>query len=212
MPNPHYRGPESELDDERSTFGAEATATVDNLWKYLQDMIEDPVVKSIYLVLSNIHCLEANDATTTLLDRLRENALSVKSKQLPDCKARWLVTSRNDTHICQYLTTGSISLIDLENDSAFGGKVRVARQKHAKNAVKLLRSTKKYSPDLAYYVRNSIESQSEDEKWIDVLCILLRAMPSEFSSLSVRKWLRQVGDYNIHRLVDHAWDEVRSCP
>jgi hypothetical protein len=71
-----------------------------------------------------------------------------------------------------------------------------------------LRETKQYSPDLAYWIRNFVESQSEDEKWIDILCILLRAIPSDSSNLTIRKWLRETGTYSIYNLVDHAWDTV----
>ena len=213
VPNPRYRGPANDnskrLDDETSASGAKATATVDNLWKCLQDMIDDPVVDSIHLVISNIHCLDSSDSTTALLSKLRENAFSLESLPLAARRAKWLVTSRNDRHICEHLTAKCISVIDLENDLEYGGKVKVARQKHARDAVLQLRLTKKYSSDLAYYVRNSIEGQSEDEKWIDVLCILLGAMPSNSSNLSVKKWLREVGNYNIHKLVDHTWDTVR---
>jgi hypothetical protein len=73
-----------------------------------------------------------------------------------------------------------------------------------------LRLSKKYSPDLAYYIRNFVESQSEDEKWIDILFILLKAKPIEESNLSIRKWLREAGSYSTPNLVDHAWDTVCS--
>jgi hypothetical protein len=35
------------------------------------------------------------------------------------------------------------------------------------------------SVDLTYYIRNFVESQPEDEKWIDILFILLKAKPIE---------------------------------
>jgi hypothetical protein len=188
--------------------GAKATATVDNLWKCLQDMIDDPVVNSIHLVINNIHLLESSGSTTALLSKLRDHAISLESQSSAARRVKWLITSRNDTHIRQYLTANSISVIDLENDGEYGAKVKVARQKHARDVVMQLRSSQNYSSDLAYYVRNSIESQSEDETWIDILCILLRAMPGNSSSLTIRKWLREVGSYNIHKLIDHAWNTV----
>ena len=121
---------------------------------------------------------------------------------------KWLVTSRSDKQINAYLTAECISMIDMENDAVYGSKVKNARAKHARDAIMQLRTAKEYSPDLAYYVRNFVENQSEDEKWIDVLCILLKAKPSESSSLSVRKWLREAGTYNTPKLVDHAWNAV----
>ena len=212
VPNPHYRGAtyndNKRLNDEMGASGAKATATVDNLWKCLQDMVDDPIVNSIHLVINNIHFLESGGSTTALLSKLRDHAISMESQSPAARRVKWLITSRNDKHIRQYLTADSISVIDLENDHEYGGKVKVARQKHAKDMVMQLRSSKNYSSDLAYYVRNSIESQSEDETWIDILCILLRAKPTNSSSLTIRKWLKEVGSYNIHQLIDHAWDTV----
>jgi hypothetical protein len=211
VPNPRYQGP-AHLDtrqmDHVNASATKATATVDNLWKCLQDMIDDPVVNSIHVVLSNVHFLESSVSTIALLAKLRAAAFET----LPHAvrRANWLVTSRGDKHIRDYLTAECISVIDLDDNVEYGGKVKVARQNHARDAVVQLRLTKKYSPDLAYYVRNFVESQPEDEKWIDILCILLRAKPSQESNLSIRKWLKEAGNYSIPNLIDHAWDTV--CP
>ncbi|KAH9826336.1 Ankyrin repeat domain-containing protein 17 [Teratosphaeria destructans] len=120
--------------------------------------------------------------------------------------AIWLVTGRNDRHICQYLTVDGVSVSDFGNDLEYGAKFKAAQQ-HARDAVMQLRSSKNYSSDLAYYIRNSIESQSDDKAWIDVLCTLLAAMPGDSNSLTIRRWLREVGDYNVSRLVDYAWNK-----
>jgi hypothetical protein len=210
VPNPRYRGPAHldtrPADDPVNSSGAKATATVDNLWKCLQDMIDDPVVNSIHIVLSNVHYLDSNVSTVALLAKLRAAAFETMPQAVRT--ARWLVTSRGDKHIREYLTAEFISVIDLDDNVEYGGKVKAARQNHARDAVVQLRLTKKYSPDLAYYIRNFVESQSEDEKWIDILCILLKAKPIEESNLSIRKWLREAGSYSTPNLVDHAWDTV----
>lgn len=210
VPNPRYQGP-AHLDtrlltDHATNAGAKATATVDNLWKCLQDMFEDPIVSSVHLVLSNIHYLESTASTAAFLDKLRQSAFESSSQAVR--RPKWLLTSRGDQHICTYLTAGCISVIDLDNNVEYGGKVTAARKSHARDAVLQLRASKQYSTDLAYYIRNFVESQSEDERWIDVLCILLRAKPSEESNLSIRKWLKEAGGYSIPKLVDHAWDTV----
>ncbi len=212
VPNPGYRGAASD-DSSRGDLdtpasGAKATATVDNLWQCLQDMIEDPIVSSIHVIISNFHLLDSSESTTALLVKLREDAFSTVATPHVNHRARWLITSRDDQHIRSHLTAKCIAVIDLENDREYGGKVKIARQKHAKDTVTKLRHTKKYSSDLASYIRNSIESQSEDEKWIDVLCLLLGAMPNNSSSLTIRKWLREMGRYSINKLVDHARDTV----
>jgi hypothetical protein len=121
---------------------------------------------------------------------LGADAASLESQPLAARRAKWLITSRNDRHISQHLSSKSVSIIDLDNDHEYRAKLRGARQKHPREAVSQLRTSKDYSSDLAYYVRNSIESQSEDETWIDTLCILLATMPSDSSSLTIKKWLR----------------------
>ncbi|KAK1037031.1 hypothetical protein LTS16_013164 [Friedmanniomyces endolithicus] len=214
VPNPGYRGAASD-DSSRGDLdtpasGAKATATVDNLWQCLQDMIEDPIVSSIHVIISNFHLLDSSESTTALLVKLREDAFSTVATPHVNHRARWLITSRDDQHIRSHLTAKCIAVIDLENDREYGGKVKIARQKHAKDTVTKLRHTKKYSSDLASYIRNSIESQSADEKWIDVLCLLLGAMPNNSSSLTIRKWLREMGRYSINKLVDHARDTILS--
>jgi hypothetical protein len=210
VPNPKYRGPAHRytrlLDDDSGASGAKATATVDNLWKCLQDMLEDPVADNVHIVVNNLHCLESDASTAAFLAKL--SVAAFETTQKPFSTARWLVTSRNDNHIGRYLDSECISVIDLEDDAEYGGKVKVARQNHARDAVMQLKASKGYTPDFAYYIRNFVESQSEDAKWIDILCILLEAKPSESSSLSVRKWLREAGTYNINKLVGHAWDTV----
>lgn len=210
VPNPRYQGPAhldtKLLSDRTNNTGAKATATVDNLWKCLQDMFEDPIVNSIHVILSNIHYLESTASTAALLDKLRQSAFGCSSQAVR--RPKWLLTSRGDQHICGYLTADCISVINLDNNVEYGGKVTAARKGHARDAVVQLRASKQYSTDLAYYIRNFVESQSEDEKWIDILCILLKARPSQESNLSIRKWLKEAGDYNIPKLVDHAWDKV----
>ncbi|KAK0920597.1 hypothetical protein LTR91_019205 [Friedmanniomyces endolithicus] len=214
VPNPGYRGAASDdslrSDLDTPASGAKATATVDNLWQCLQDMIEDPIVSSIHVIISNFHLLDSGESTTALLVKLREDAFSTVATPRVNHRARWLITSRDDQHIRSHLTAKCIAVIDLENDREYGGKVKIARQKHAKDTVTKLRQTKKYSSDLASYIRNSIESQSEDEKWIDSLCLLLGAMPNNSSSLTIRKWLREMSRYSINRLVDHARDTILS--
>ncbi|KAK1092022.1 hypothetical protein LTR48_005148, partial [Friedmanniomyces endolithicus] len=214
VPNPGYRGAASDDslrgDLDTPASGAKATATVDNLWQCLQDMVEDPIVSSIHVIISNFHLLDSSESTTALLVKLREDAFSTVATPHVNHRARWLITSRDDQHIRSHLTAKCIAVIDLENDREYGGKVKIARQKHAKDTVTKLRQTKKYSSDLASYIRNSIESQSEDEKWIDVLCLLLGAMPNNSSSLTIRKWLREMGRYSINKLVDHARDTILS--
>ena len=210
VPNPKYRGPAHRytrlLDEDSGASGAKATATVDNLWKCLQDMIEDPVADSVHIVVNNLHCLDSDASTAAFLAKL--SLAAFESTQKPFSTAKWLVTSRNDNHIGRHLDAGCMSVIDLEDDAEYGGKVKVARQTHARDAVMQLKTSRGYTPDLAYYIRNFVESQSEDAKWIDILCILLEAKPSESSSLSVRKWLREVGTYSINKLVGHTWDTV----
>ena len=116
--------------------------------------------------------------------------------------------SRKDVHISRYLRTHDIAVIDLENNEEYGSKLRIARREHAKHAIADLRSTQQYSADLAYYVRNSIESQSEDEIWTDVLCILLRATPKQSSNMTVTRWLKEVSKLSTNRIIDRAWNEV----
>ena len=207
VPNPRYRGPAHldtrRVDDPVNASGAKATATVDNLWKCLQDMIDDPGVNSIQVVLSNVHYLDSNVSTVALLAKLRATAFETMPQAVRT--ARWLVTSRGDKHIREYLTAECISVIDLDDHVEYGGKVKAARQNHARDAVVQLRLTKKYSPDLAYYIRNFVESRSEDEKWIDILCILLKAKPIEESNLSIRKWLREAGSTVAKRIVSHSY-------
>ena len=211
VPNPRYGGPahldSRQTDDQNDASGAKATATVDNLWKCLQDMIDDPVVHSIHIILSNIHFLNSSVFTTALLAKLRVNA----HEPMPHAvrRAKWLVTSRGDGHIREHLTASCIAVIDLDNNVKYGGKVKAAKKTHARDAVVQLRKAKQYSPNLAYWIRNFVESQSEDEKWIDILYALLRAQPSEMSNLSIRKWLKETGNCSIYNLVDHAWDTVR---
>jgi hypothetical protein len=210
VPNPRYRGP-AHLDTRRSdedsgSSGAKATATVDNLWKCLQDMIEDPVADSVHIVINNLHCLDSDASTAAFLAKLSLAAFETMQKAASTVK--WLVTSRNDNHIRRHLDAKCMSVIDLEDDAEYGGKLKVARQKYGRDAIMQLKASKGYTPDLAYYVRNFVESQSEEAKWIEILCILLAAKPNESSSLSVRKWLREAGTYSTDKLIRYAWDTV----
>jgi hypothetical protein len=56
VPKPRYRGSEYNRStgavDDTAASGAKATATVDNLRKCLQAMIEDPVVNSIHVIIN----------------------------------------------------------------------------------------------------------------------------------------------------------------
>lgn len=214
VPTSRYRGPAREglpsSDLDSADPGAMATATVDNLWKCLQDMIEDPIVNSLHIVISNLHCLETGESTNALLLKLRDHANSISESPPTARRVKWLISSRNDRHISEYLKTNSVSIVDMEDNHEYGAKIKGARRKYAKEAVMQLRASKGYSADLSYVIRNSIESRSEDEKWIDMICSLLGAMPDHSTDLAVRQELRNIGHYNIRKLVEYAWETVRA--
>lgn len=151
--NPRYRGPsyieKQQMNEDMGAAGAKASATVDHLWKCLQEMIDDPVVNSIHFIINNMHVLESGGSTTALLAKLRDHALSLACQPVAARRVKWLITSRGDKHICDYLGARCVSLIDLENDHEYGSKMRQARKKHAKDLVDQLRSDKEYSSDLA---------------------------------------------------------------
>lgn len=190
------------------TGSTAATATVDNLWKCVQDMVDDPAVTSVHFILSNLHCLEASESTAALLRKLSENAASTKGRAAGSQKSKWLLTSRKETHIRRYLIAGHFAVIDLENNEEYGSKLRRARQDHASKAIAQLQRDKQYSADLAYYVKNSIERQSQDESWIDILCLLLGALPAQSNRLTVSGWLRKTAVLNTRQLIDHTWLDV----
>ena len=100
-------------------------------------MIDDPVVNSIHIIINNIHVLESGGSTIALLTKLRDHALFLASQPPGGRTVKWLITSRNDKHIREYLNTSDIALIDLENDLEYGAKVKNARQKHARDAVSI---------------------------------------------------------------------------
>ncbi len=195
-------------EDEYIALGAKATATVDNLWECLHDMINDPAVNVAFLVVNNIHVLDSGGSTTAFLSKLREYAFQLSDNKPESEKAKWLVTSRSDKDLNRYLSAKSVASIDLDNGREYGAKLKDARRHHTREAVSHLSATKNYTPDLAFFVRSSIESQSVDETWIEVLCILLGAIPNSSSNLEIRKWLREVGPYKTHALIDHAWRKV----
>ncbi|GIZ38925.1 hypothetical protein CKM354_000232400 [Cercospora kikuchii] len=212
VPNTRYRGAGDRnapgITEDIGASGAKATTTVDNLWRCLQDMIEDPAVNNIHVIINNIHLLETNSSTNALLAKLRGDADTLKQQAQVPQRVRWLITSRNDRHISQHLTAASVFLVDLENDHEYGAALNTAKRQHARDAVSRLRTSKSYSSDLAYYVRNSIDSLSADTAWIDVLCILLEAMPEDSSSLGIRKWVKEVSGHNIRKLIDNAWEAI----
>ncbi|QIW94960.1 hypothetical protein AMS68_000478 [Peltaster fructicola] len=189
--------------------GARATATVDNLWKCLLDIMEDEAVTSMHIVLNNAHCLDANNSSTTaFLGKLREHAFN--QDQLPPAqrRVRWLITSRNERFVSEPLASNGVSLVDLEDDSEFGAKIKDARLMHAKTAVAKLKHDKEYGLELAYFVSRTLQNQSEDVTWIDIVCILLSAKPANSTEISIRRWLREIGSYNIRSLIDHCWRSI----
>lgn len=198
--------------DDAQTSGVKATATVDNLWKCLQDMIEDPAIGNVHFIISNLHCLESGESTTALLAKLSEDASTTSDLPETASKAKWLLTSRKDVHIGRYLSKASVAVIDLENNEEYGGKLTLARREHARKAILDLRTSQNYTTDLAYFISNSIQSQSEDETWIDVLCILLKSQPKQSSNRVVARWLREAAGLGTDKLINHAWDEVSPAP
>ncbi|PIB00567.1 Ankyrin repeat domain-containing protein 17 [Cercospora beticola] len=198
------------VNEDIGASGAKATTTVDNLWRCLQDMLEDPAVNNAHIVINNLHLLESSSSTNALLAKLRGDADSLTGQPQASQRVRWLITSRNERHINQYLTAASVSLVDVENDLKYGAAISESKRQHARDAVSQLRTSKSYGSDLAYYIRNSIDTLSADESWIDVLCILLKDMPEDSSSLSIENWVKEASGLNINKLIDHAWEKVLS--
>jgi hypothetical protein len=152
--------------------------------------------------------LDQNDSTTALLAKFRSHSASLASKRDGLRKVNWLIASRNHTHLRQYLSSTTISVIDLDNEREYGSRVKDARVKHAKLAVSQLKASKNWGLGLAYTVGNSIEVQSEDDTWVNVLCIFLAAMPDDSNGLTIRKWLDEAGKHKLHELIEHEWKRV----
>ena len=180
---------------------------MDNLWKCLQDILEDPVVNMAHIVINNIHCMESTDSTTALLTRLCEDAVALQTRSLADRRTKWLLSSRNEKQIRDSFKVEHIFMVDLE-DKEYGGQRTQARKNHVRDAVQQLKARKTWSGDLAYTTRNFLVNEGQDEQWVEVLCLLLDAKPSTTSDLSIEKWLREVGKLNLYRLIGQAWEEV----
>ncbi|KAK4573996.1 hypothetical protein LTR86_001757 [Recurvomyces mirabilis] len=199
---------ETSMVGDGSIASAQATTTVDNLWKCLQDMLEDPVVNSAHLVLNNIHCMEAGDSTMALLSKLREDAIVQHSPPLRTHRTKWLITSRNEKHIRDaFFGLEQIYMIDLE-DKEYGSERTQARKNHVRDSVRWLKARKNWTVAWGFSVQSSLDSQGQDEQWIEVLCLLLDEKPSGTSNLSIEKWLREMGKLNVYGLIGHAWQQI----
>ncbi|KAM4060463.1 ankyrin repeats (3 copies) domain-containing protein [Hirsutella rhossiliensis] len=188
---------------------ARAQATVENLWRALDDMLWDELVGTrtrVYFVLNNLHALpRPSDSTDKLLayinTALNDNLKEDDKKQL---STRWFITSREDVDSVEAaLDVEGKRLINLM-DPKYEDQVQRELRMYAKTGLESLASKKNYSRALRYLAGGLIGGRASSTQWIDVMYMLLQELPQGEEYVNVRSELEAM-PHELQSLLSHSW-------
>lgn len=207
-----YRDPsnQSELSSgQTSTSDVKATLNVTNLWQSLEEMLRTVSSRQICIIIGNIHLLEQDHSTTTLLEMIKTRVMSANSSQVhhpgfPE-SVRWLFSTDKDPEIARYFAgAADINLEGLE----YGAHISRERKTHALVRLNELRRDKQYNDVLAYHIRSTLFKTAPSAKHIDILCLLLQGLPLTASQGDVKQYLQGCATLRLDELIEQAWRAV----
>jgi GTPase SAR1 family protein len=137
------------------------------LFAILEQLVQKSSHPRIYLIVDALD--ECDFELGQLLKKIFDNRISSNSK------VKWLVTSRNETHIKEAIITKSHLCTSLELNSDHVGRAVLA---FIEFKVSDLAGGKKYSPELRSYMRNSMVEKAEGTfLWVALVCKELEKVP-----------------------------------
>ncbi|KAK1967524.1 hypothetical protein LY78DRAFT_490444 [Colletotrichum sublineola] len=185
-----------------------ATLTVENLWQTLQDMLTDEFIgRRVYFIINNLHVLpEDADSTKKLMQFLHSEMKELSSEDDKRVHTRWLLTSREVSHVEDALKVDHIRLIDLEDDK-YCDQVQLELRKAAQDKVQDLGKEKKYNKALTYYASSLIGKRASNSQWIKLSCMQLAELPDAESDLKIRHILERMPQ-ELDALLNAAWSQI----
>ncbi|EAQ91869.1 hypothetical protein CHGG_00104 [Chaetomium globosum CBS 148.51] len=186
--------------------GAEEQFGMSRLWKGLADMLRDPSVHDVYLVVNNLHYLSPDlESTHEFLRNISETLATAEGTDDPIReKVRWMFLSRDRAYLRDpLLVDGGPTLWINLNGSSMSSVRREQIRSFTRGRVKELADSKGYSLALQYFVFSSLEKRSESNSiWVEVVCRLLQGIPPDFSV--VRKLLESLPQDPLV-LINRTW-------
>ncbi|KAH6649318.1 ankyrin repeat-containing domain protein [Chaetomium tenue] len=186
--------------------GAEEQFGMSRLWKGLADMLRDPSVHDVYLVVNNLHYLSPDlDSTHEFLRNISETLATAEGTDDPIReKVRWMFLGRDRAYLRDpLLVDGGPTLWINLNGSSMSSVRRERVRSFTRDRVKELADKKGYSLALQYFVFSSLEKRSESNSiWVEVVCRLLQGIPPDFSV--VRKLLESLPQDPLV-LINRTW-------
>ncbi|KAK0639084.1 ankyrin repeat-containing domain protein [Cercophora newfieldiana] len=195
--------------------GTEEQFSLSRLWKGLTEMLRDPSVHEVYLVVNNVHHLSSElPATVELLKHISASLFEAAEVGINDPireKARWMLLSRDRDNMRQSLIPHgdgyeSPTLWLNLNDSSMSNVLREQVRSFTRDRVKELAKSQGYNLALQYFVFSSLEKRAESNNvWVEVVCRLLEGIPPAFNL--VRKALESLPQDPLV-LINRTWAEV----
>ena len=195
--------------------GTEEQFSLSRLWKGLTEMLRDPSVNEVYLVVNNFHHLSTdNAATVELLTHISESLFEAAEVGIADPireKVRWMLLSRDRENVRRSLVphgeedAAPVLWLNL-NDSSMSSVLREQVRSFTRDRVKELAKVRNYNLALQYFVFSSLEKRAESNNvWVEVVCRLLEGIPPTFNA--VRKALESLPQDPLV-LINRTWAEV----
>ncbi|KAK1828991.1 ankyrin repeat-containing domain protein [Podospora conica] len=195
--------------------GTEEQFSLSRLWKGLTEMLRDPSVNEVYLVVNNLHHLSSeNAATVELLTHISESLFEAAEVGIADPireKVRWMLLSRDRENLRRSLVphgeedAAPVLRLNL-NDSSMSNVLREQVRSFTRDRVKELAKSQNYNLALQYFVFSSLEKRAESNNvWVEVVCRLLEGIPPTFNA--VRKTLESLPQDPLV-LINRTWAQV----
>ena len=194
--------------DMSRSSNAPASFSIAKLWRGLQDMLRDPSVQNVYIIVNNLHYL--TDGSDELFELINSDVLGEATGAEDPIreKVRWMFLSRARENIKEVFNgenKQNVLRVDLE-DGSKDAQLRLSLKAYTRDRVKALAQHQGYSLSLQYFVTSILQQRAENNTlWVEVVCRLLEGLPS--SHVQVRKTLEAIPQ-DLEELIRRTWSEV----
>lgn len=184
-------------------------SSVEAVWMELHRALRLTALDAVYFVVDALDECEEKSLESFLVLLTDESVTTLK----PACKIKWILLSRNESVIKDYLRSGSsTSQIGLEHNSeAIGESV----SHFIEIKVEELAAFKQYDSDLKDFVAKTLNLKAEDTfLWVSLACKELRRVRSIHTKLVLERMptgLSQLYDQVYQRAISNDIQEIVVC-
>jgi hypothetical protein len=209
----------SERQNDTVRTGPQSFPPLEHMWQSLLDMlVDDAPARQIFIIINNAHHLSLSEhkqsSNFRFFDLLIRDVLSCQDQRAR--RHRWMFTSRElgqfklspeshaltlpgvqTLHSDTVVASSSVAMVDL-NEAKYWDGLKRGIERHADEEVEKLKMIKSFGLAMPFWAKSIIGNKAPDVRWVDVVCMHLKALTEGATDTKVRKTLERLErDFNV---------------